>query len=158
MAWWRTVLARLLALGYVQSKMDAGIFYKYNSRGRLTSILTIHVDDLLIAGTDDDVEHLKKNLGFKIGTWKTGDFTYCGVHYSQDEEYNVHYDMGAYELMSDKVELSGTYKDDSDLLTAADVSKCRSAIGNLAWYCSRLRPECVVSINKAAQHITSYKA
>ena len=158
MAWWRTVLARLLELGYVQSKLDSGIFYKYNSRGKLTSMLTIHVDDLLVTGTDADVQYLRENLGFEIGSWKTSEFVYCGVHYKQDASYAVHYDMASYELMSDKVETSGSYSDDGDMLTAADVSKCRSAIGNLAWYCSRMRPECIVSVNKAAQHIFTYKA
>ena len=97
-------------------------------------------------------------MGFEIGSWKTGEFTYCGVHYRQSPDFAVHYDMAAYDLLSDTVEPSGKYKEDSDLLNATDVSKCRSAIGNLAWYCSRMRPECVVAINKAAQSVCSYKA
>jgi hypothetical protein len=130
MAWYKTMVARLQSLGYTQSKFDNGIFHKYDGT-RLVAVLCLHVDDIMIAGEPAAIEDFRANLGFKIGSWKSSEFDYCGVHYRQSADFAVHYDMKAYELLTDEVQTTGKYKNDEDLMSEADVSRCRSAIGNL---------------------------
>ena len=68
-----------------QSNVDAELCFRHDN-GRLVCIMTIHVDDLKIAGEKAVVKELLASLERVFGElttqWST--FTNCGVHHVQD--------------------------------------------------------------------------
>ena len=72
-------------LGLIPSKIDPEFCSRWEN-GELTCLMTIHVDDLKIAGRPEVVKHVPTVLQKEFGELKIlwNDFTNCGVHHIQD--------------------------------------------------------------------------
>ena len=72
--------------GMHQSSVDKELCFKHDGAGVLTCIMTIHVDDLKIAGEPSVVKELLKVLEKEFGelTVQWGKFTNCGVQHIQN--------------------------------------------------------------------------
>ena len=68
-----------------QSKVDPEMCYRHDGR-TLTCVMTIHVDDLKIAGEPQVVDSILAELGRQFGelTVQRGCFTNCGTRHVQD--------------------------------------------------------------------------
>ena len=69
-----------------QSKVDNELCFRHDASGKLVCIMTIHVDDLKIAGEHWVVQELLKILEQEFGelTIERGTFTNCGVQHIQN--------------------------------------------------------------------------
>ena len=72
--------------GMRQSSVDNELCFRHSSAGALLCIMTIHVDDLKIAGEQAVVQELLKILEKEFGelTIQRGKFTNCGVQHTQN--------------------------------------------------------------------------
>ena len=79
-AWFLEAKDRLLKCGLLAHPLDPCLYLAYDKKGQLSGLVSMHVDDLLIAGCVGDVElELKKRFQFR--TWKSladGPLEYCG--------------------------------------------------------------------------------
>ena len=67
-------------LGLKQSRLDPAVFYSFNSRGELQGVIGTHVDDFLMAGTQDWLKVTTSKIAaqFELGKMEKDDFLYCG--------------------------------------------------------------------------------
>ena len=85
--WYKKLSKEIKKLGCFQSVNDPAVYYCQNEDKELEGICTVHVDDLLHAGTKrfgkEVVEPLKKK--FKMGKTEEKEFTYVGLEIKQDK-------------------------------------------------------------------------
>ena len=86
-----------------QSNVDAEMCYRHDN-GQLTCIMTIHVDDLKIAGEPKVVQRILQELESQFGelTVQRGTFTNCGVQHEQDPL--------TFEVRLDQIEFAGALR------------------------------------------------
>lgn len=61
--WWTTILDRIVEkLGFQQSLTDPCLFFKKDTKGELKMVLNTVVDDILVAGKQEDVDWFKNSL------------------------------------------------------------------------------------------------
>ena len=60
---WRIILPkRLRSHGFTQPESDVCMFTKYECRGSLSAYLVCHVGDILLTGTDIEVDNVENDL------------------------------------------------------------------------------------------------
>lgn len=94
--WWKCFTTFLCSLGLKQSQLDPCIFYWY-SRARLCGVIALHVDDMLIAGTNEFEEvptRLKQRYPFKHWKERQGDF--LGRKIKQHDDFSIEVDQSNY--------------------------------------------------------------
>ena len=75
-------------LGLKQSWLDPAVFYSFNSRGELQGVIGTHVDDFLMAGTQDWLKVITSKIAvqFELGKVEKDDFLYCRHRIIQKNE------------------------------------------------------------------------
>ena len=86
------------------SKIDAELCFRHDDQGRLVCVMTIHVDDLKIAGEPQVVDSILAELGRQFGelTVQRGCFTNCGTRHVQD--------VLTMEISLDQIEYAGALR------------------------------------------------
>ena len=92
-AWWLALTRTLEKMGMKQSKLDPCVYY-YFKDGKPDGVIAVHVDDLLMAGSEHFqkkvLEPLRKAYPFK--KWKSlykHSEEFCGKVIKQTEDYSV---------------------------------------------------------------------
>lgn len=125
--------------GWLQSRLEPALFYKYDGSGIL-GIACTHVDDVLggiIEGRGDPFEGLRKKFQFK--KWEHGDFVFRGRHHVQSAGYSVEVDMRDYarKLTTFKIGRD-TRKDLGVPINDAELQLLQKCTGELSWLARQL--------------------
>jgi hypothetical protein len=163
--WNQTIHQVLIEDGYKQSKRDMCLYYKH--QGSKSSYLIIHVDDILIAGTDKeiikqteealckhfqmkDLGEVKYFLGISIFKDKVGDY------FINQENYisQIVDEAGLAEAKPSRIPLDqGYYKlEDAELLP--DNEEYRKYIGMLLYVSTNSRPDISSSVSILSQKVS----
>ena len=98
--WYLKFRETLKDIGFSESKLVPCLFMKHNSRGELIGLVTLHVDDALLAGShevEEDWKTLQTRL--KFGSWtdlKEGGKFLGRVMRQSDDRHTVTVDMNLY--------------------------------------------------------------
>ena len=87
--WHLRAIEILTGLEYVATKHDSCLFVKRNAKGEIIAMLTLHVDDLLMAATWEEIKLLEKNMSKVFGTLTLDvkkKFKHFGVDVSQKDD------------------------------------------------------------------------
>ena len=156
--WYFSVAEELQRLGLKQSLVDKALFRSYSDDGSLQGVFLIHVDDFLIAGTQEfniKIESITKK--FKVGRRKEADFKYIGL--------NVNYHQSCLEINQKdyineiaKAKISDKkMKTKQEPLNKNETREYRRIVGQLNWAAGQTRPDMlieVVSLSMCAKHPT----
>ncbi len=110
--WWRRIRSILESVGMTELKLLPCTFAKWHrdkngNKIKLSGILALHVDDLLITG-DSHFEHtinqLKQMVSF--GKWFNKEFDYTGRHIKQLDDFSVEISQPAYAAKIPRVPIN----------------------------------------------------
>jgi hypothetical protein len=158
-AWRKRLHQALLQLHARQMKCDAAIYMWHDSSGSLVLIVSTHVDDLKITGTDKMISYLLDELTKMFGKLKVhrGSFEHCGIIHEQQADRSIvchqnHYCKGLHPVCMATVDIS---KPETPL-TPSQHSDFLSLLGGLSWL-NQTRLDCCIytqALQRAAQKPT----
>ena len=92
--WYKTMEKYLLNLGMKQSYRDSCLF-SFRKKDALMGIILLHVDDMLSCGNHQFYESIIKPLRakFTFGKIESRDFIYTGLHFQQNDQYEIFIDQ-----------------------------------------------------------------
>ena len=117
------------------SKHDACTYYKHSDTGSLCLMLTLHIDDTLITGEEQELQTFYTALeaAFEGLTVDRNHFRHCGVDvYRSPELKHIYCDQTDYLMQLAPIELKGKGKA-SDKATPDVVTEFRSLVSAIAW-------------------------
>ena len=137
--WFREATRRLKKLDLIPQRLDQCTFGFYGRKSkRLSGMLILHVDDMLLAGNMKSdfgavVEELKKNFDF--GKWEVLDkdhpITYCGGQLLQQGETVV---LSFESYIKKVVPLTiPKHREIKKELSSLELTRCRGLLGALQW-------------------------
>ena len=139
--------------GWIQSRLDHCVFFQRDKQGRLTGVLGVHVDDVLLGGRGADfeasIERLRATFPFR--KWKHGAGTFCGAELSQCQEtHTIHVSQ---EEFAEKLEKPKLRTKESPLMqiTPEEASSLKSVLGGALWLAKETRPDLAVQVSQGQQ-------
>ena len=140
--WYFKVRTTLLALGFKQSDLDPGVFYRHEN-GNLIGLVGLHVDDFIHAGDEKfNSTILPKAMEiFQVGKNERGSFMYTGFKIDQDAQ-GITLDQSHFtkNIEIKPIEAS-RLKDKKAVLTEDERSDLRKMTGSLNWAVRATRPD-----------------
>ena len=166
-AWYESLSEFIIEdMGYERSIIDPALFVRRKSSGEPRSVIVIHVDDLMMAGEDDDdYQEAKKMLckRFPFGEWervidKKEGITYCGkeiktegtgisrcIRLGQD---------GFIDGRLDTIPVSRERsKQKEESVTEEERTDFRSVLGSLQWLATQTRGDLAFSVNQLQKRV-----
>ena len=126
-------------------------------------LIAIHVDDLLISGSDTFLEYttFRMKEKFEVDSFEENKAIYLGVKIEKvgtPEFKGVILDPNNYEDKINHVEIShARSKEKDDCLTEEEQSVMRSELGKLMWLARIARPDAIYDVSAAAQNFANFK-
>ena len=141
--WYLGLRRQLYALGFKELTLAPCVFVLH-VEGMLEAMATVHVDDVLLAGSEK-VEHvwveLKQRLTFGSWTPMIEGFKFLGRHIIQDDNsYEVTTNMMEYCVDLEELHVDSK-QGDQEPLTAEQLGDLRSVVGKLSWAARQGRPD-----------------
>ena len=126
------------------SRIDKTTFYACED-GKPIGIITIHVDDLLLAGTEDFFKKVEPAiLNFKLGKIESSSFTYLGWEIDKDKD-KITLSQDSYAKMT-RDDVTKKLQMNPMPLAAEELNEeqqevMRSCIGKLSWLAHQTMPQ-----------------
>ena len=167
-AWYESLSGFIKQLDYEVSIIDPSLFIRRNIDGSPTSLIVIHVDDLMIAGENTRENHEraeKLREQFPFGEWddvseKTGGITYCGKEISIREEKGkkvIKLSQRAFvEGRLDLIPIEKSRKANPEAeVTEEERTDFRSVLGALQWLSTQTRGDIAFSTNQLQKRVNA---
>lgn len=141
--WYFKVREKLLQLGCKQSRLDPGMFYKYDQAGSISGVIGLHVDDFLHAGDEafNNSVIQEVNTHFKVGKNEKKNFVYTGFVFNQDQQ-GIRIDQNSYaENVEIRQVCSTRAKNKHSELSEEERTSLRKMAGVLNWIVRGSRPD-----------------
>ena len=154
-------------MGYEMSLLDPAFFIRRDAEGKPTSLLIIHVDDLMVCtnGHDDEEAQVQKLLKrFPFGEWdqlkEVRSVVYCGKEVVLDvqdgQEVIKLRQQGFVEGRLELIPLSKERRSCPDeAVTTNEQSDFRSVLGALQWLSTQSRPDISLEVNQLQKRVNS---
>ena len=158
---WNEELNKYLTkIGYKRTISEPCIYLKRNKLKKLTSILAVYVDDILLAGFNKDIETTKKLIKNKFKIKELGKVNYIiGIKFIK-HKYGYFLNQSRYiEEILEKFKMQDTTPirntkpiEDQELRKIKfNQTQYKSAVGNLLYLAISTRPDIIYSVGKAAR-------
>ena len=154
-AWYEHSKKVLEAAGFVESRLEQGLYYLHGPSG-LEALVHTHVDDFLSAFKKaskkykDALQHLVHELHLKQ---QSGLVVYCGRTICRDGNHiKVTQTRSTMSLECMSIDLAGRTLESP--LTNAEITGYRSVLGQLLWLGQQSRPDLCVGVSLAAQRLS----
>ena len=133
---WRVKLHAVLAeLGGTSLRVDPQL-YLWRSDGKLTAVVSTHVDDLKMAGEEQVIAYIIQRLEERFGSMKVqeGKFEHCGIVNEQDEfgDIDLHQNPYVDQIKPLEAKHLERHSDETDL-QKLKYSVFRTVLGALSW-------------------------
>ena len=135
--WWEEANRRLISLKWRRHPLDRCLYCYYNGKRNLLGALILHVDDLLIAGDNNETEFLngvvELRKGLDFGKWQSLDkepIVYCGGKLEKNGD-GLTLSFGDY--VRKIAPLNVPKEEKSRDLNTREISKVRGMLGALQW-------------------------
>lgn len=147
--WYLGLRRHLVELGFREMKLAPCVFTLHIG-GNLEAMATVHVDDVLVAGsqqTDAVWQELQQRLTFGSWTDMMTGFKFLGRFITQDEHsFEITTSMIEYCNDLQEVTLEKTMADDRPM-TPDEVSSLRTIVGKLSWAARQGRPDVLFGVS-----------
>ena len=153
--WYLRFRETIQGTGLRESKLIPCLFMKHID-GRLVGLITLHVDDALLAGgpeVESDWVALQKQL--KFGSWtdlKEGGKFLGRVMRQSEDRRSVTLDMNVYCHSLQELDLDSTMSDDTPA-TPQQAMQLRALVGQLGWLAKQGRPDLAFAISFLQQNL-----
>ena len=146
------LVEELTKLGMHQVHADGALF-TFVENGKLMGLVTVHVDDLILAGNEKFHEKITSKLQqiFKFSKVLDNNFKYCGCHIKITKENDIELDQNAYiENISFIPKLEGENERE---LNPPEKKLLKSKVGELLWVALMTRPDISFDVNRISSMI-----
>ena len=142
--WYKTLLAELLRLGFIQAPFDPCTFIlKRPNSHQVAGVLGVHVDDGLCGG-DEYFTHQLKRLAEKypFGAQKSSSFTFTGIELNQKGDGGIVMSQSKYVREIGPIKIDANRRTTPDeKITDEERHSLRGLIGSLQYAAVNTRPD-----------------
>ena len=159
--WYNTLKALFLDLGGTIG-IDPGVFF-WSHDGQLIGVLSIHVDDIMYAGTMEFLKNVMDQVksSFHIRLQETECFKFLGINITQNNK-SIKIDQNTFvdNLEITPLELNG--RDLSDPQSTEEFGTFQANVGKILWVCNQTRPDvnfetCILGSSMQEAKLSDYK-
>ena len=154
--WYLKFRETLKDIGFSESKLVPCLFLKHNSRGELIGLVTLHVDDALLAGSPEVAEDWKTlQTRLKFGSWtdlKEGGKFLGRVMRQSDDRHTVTVDMNLCCQALNEIEFNAAMADEAPI-SPEQASQLRALVGQLGWLAKQGRPDLAFTVSFLQQNL-----
>ena len=129
---------------------DEVFYFRHDKNGNLDGMVSSHVDDFILAGTDKFLEKLTRKIAEKLEISKLEDneFRFAGMDVEKDGDVII-LSTEYYVKSFGKIEIRKGIPDDP--LTKVLIKVYRKYAGNLTWLASNTRPDLAIHVLNSAR-------
>ena len=129
---------------------DEAFYYRHDKNGNLDGMISSHVDDFILAGSDAFLEEKTRKIVEKLEISKLEDneFRFTGMDVKKDGDVIV-VSMEDYAKSLEKIEIRKGMPDDS--LMDVEMQIFRKYVGKLSWLASNIRPDLAIHLLNSAR-------
>ena len=129
---------------------DEAFFYRHDEKGDLEGMLSSHVDDLILAGTENFLDEITEKIASKLEISKLADneFRFTGMDIKKEGDVIV-VSMEDYAESLTKIEIRKGNPDDP--LTETEMKMFRKYVGKLSWLANNTRPDLAINVLNSAR-------
>ena len=119
---------------------DKAVYYKHDEAGKLHGMVSTHVDDFTLAGKDDFIEHIMKEISKALDVSKVEDgmFRFTGIDVKQTEN-GVVLSMEDYAQSLEEIQIREDRSD--EVLSREEMKLLRKYVGKLNRLAANMRPD-----------------
>jgi len=158
--WNNKLNEELIKIGFSRLKSEPCVYKKVNKKKEIICILSVYVDDILIAGTSNEINIVKESIKQKFNIKDIGDVEFViGIKFNKIiDGYILHQSRYINDILNKLSTNSCTITkslipiENSQLKTKIfNETKYRSAIGSLLYLGICTRPDILFAVSKAAR-------
>ena len=152
--------SELIKIGFKRLKSEPCVYVKINERNKIVCILSVYVDDILIAGTNKDIDNVKNSIKEKFNIKDIGDVEFViGIKFTKIlNGYILHQSRYINDIFN-KYNISSLLPtknlipiENPELRNKPfDETKYRSAVGSLLYLAICTRPDILFAVSKASR-------
>ena len=124
--------------------IDKTTFYQQNQDGKIIGMVTIHVDDVLIAGNDEFYRNIQPAISkFKIGKIEDSSFSYLGWEVQKEDNGTIRISQEKYRQSSKEdmlAKLMGIKRPVEENVSQKEADVMKACIGKLMWLSNQTMP------------------
>ncbi len=153
--WYNKVKEIMLSTGGKMSKVDPAVFYWLDEQCKVTGVLACHVDDFLLAGSQnfskDVIPILQSAL--HVGREEHEHFCYVGMDFvTINGVVHVHQHSYVENLQPIRLQAVRAVQRDASL-NETEKEQLRSKIGQILWVAKQTRPEIMFDVCSLASNL-----
>ena len=144
-------------LNMKQSKYDPALFIDHDKAGNVRGVVGTHVDDFLLAGGQDWINHIVEKVKehFEPGKVEQDDFLYCGHRIKQDKDGEIILSQDEFAREVQPLVIKPERKRQSDqAVNETERRQIRSYAGKLGWLGRTTRPDLLFNQIEASSMVT----
>jgi len=159
--WNNKLNEELIKIGFTRLKSEPCVYKKINNKKEIICILSVYVDDILIAGTLAEINSVKESIKRKFNIKDIGDVEFViGIKFNKIKDgYILHQSRYVNDILNKfstdsytKTTKNLIPKENPQLRTKKfNETKYRSAIGSLLYLGICTRPDILFAVSKAAR-------
>jgi len=160
--WYNVISHYIVSIGFKKYKTDKCLFGKYNKNNKLTCLLTLYVDDILITGIKNEINYTVSKLKDKYKISKDSNATkIIGINiYRTSDGYKINqidyinkiiekYNMKKSKQIKTPYKIIREYeRNNSNLI---DSKEYKSLLGALLYIAVKSRPDIMFSVSEASR-------
>ena len=129
---------------------DEAFYFRHDENGNLEGMVSSHVDDFILAGTEKFLEEIMSKIAQKLEISKLEDneFRFTRMDVKKDGDVIV-VSMEDYAKSLEKIEIRKGMPDDP--LTEIEMKMYRKYVGKLSWLASNKRPDLAIHVLNSAR-------
>ena len=124
---------------------DEAFYFRHDKNGNLDGMVSSHVDDFILAGSDRFLEEITRKIAEKLEISKLEDneFRFTRMDVKKDGDVIV-VSMKDYAKSLGKIEIRKVMPNDP--LTEVEMKMYRKYVGKLSWLASNTRPDLAIHV------------
>ena len=129
---------------------DEAFYFRHDENGNLEEMVSSHVDDFILAGTDRFLEEITRKIAEKLEISKLEDneFRFIGMDVKKDGDVII-VSMEDYAKSLGMIEIRKVMPDDP--LTEVEMKVYKKYVGKLSWLASNTRPDLAIHVLNSAR-------
>ncbi len=148
--WWASVSDRFEKIGLKRLRTDQCVWIGSTPSGETCTVITVHVDDFLIVGSETCQHHqqfreeIRKS--FRWSPWKEREFTMTGIDVCQLADFSIVISQARYLEDIEEIHIR-RHREKDAVAEAAEVSALRAVLGGLQWKSTQTGPQIAAGLS-----------
>ena len=150
-AWFASFQAWAKTIGGQPLPLEPCVLTFRNQQGQLEGHVVLHVDDGMMAGTEEFLRRMRKHLRekYSVGTFSRDRFKFCGLWLSRSSDGTISMSQEKYCDMIEPIKVTRhRAAETSDQLTDDEVRSVQAIAGSINWLATQTRPDLSLAVSE----------